>query len=110
LEKNTSRTVEVINDKTLLIVVYVENAPCNTLPRACNRPTAFNTCRRLGVNPVPRTYVRGFGALPLQGGRNTHPRAYARGVLWYGVNYRLKGWTKPSRDQGQQREHCCFDH
>jgi PP-loop superfamily ATP-utilizing enzyme len=45
------------------------------------------------VNPVPRTYaclcsgkqVRGFGALPLQGGRNIHPRAYARGVLWYGV-------------------------
>jgi len=27
------------------------------------------------VNPVPRTYVRGFGALPLQGGRNIHPRA-----------------------------------
>ena len=25
------------------------------------------------VNPVPRTYVRGFGALPLQGGRNIHP-------------------------------------
>ncbi|MCZ6561949.1 MAG: hypothetical protein O6948_03340 [Deltaproteobacteria bacterium] len=38
------------------------------------------------VNPVPRTYIRGFGALPLQGGRNIHPRAYARGVLWYGVN------------------------
>ena len=31
---------------------------------------------RAGVNPVPRTYVRGFGALPLQGGRNIHPRAY----------------------------------
>jgi len=50
-------------------------------------------CR--AVNPVPRTYFRGFGALPLQGGRNIHPRAYARGVLsfdlealdtWYGVN------------------------
>ena len=49
------------------------------------------------VNPVPRTYVRGFGALPLQGGRNIHPRAYARGVLsfdlealdrWYGVKAR----------------------
>ncbi len=39
----------------------------------------------LEVNPVPRTYVRGFGALPLQGGRNIHPRAYAWGVLWYGV-------------------------
>ncbi len=37
------------------------------------------------VNPVPRTYVRGFGALPLQGVLNIHPRAYARGVLWYGV-------------------------
>ncbi len=40
---------------------------------------------RAEVNPVPRTYVRGFGALPLQGGRNIHPRDYARGVLWYGV-------------------------
>ena len=28
---------------------------------------------RAEVNPVPRTYVRGFGALPLQGGRNIHP-------------------------------------
>jgi len=39
-----------------------------------------------GSKPLPRTYVRGFGAAPLQGGRNIHPRAYARGVLWYGVN------------------------
>ncbi len=38
------------------------------------------------VNPVPRIYVSGFGVLPLQGDRNIHPRAYARGVLWYGVN------------------------
>jgi len=59
------------------------------------------------VNPTPRTYIRGFGALPLQGSRNihrvptvldrerivfsrrswieVHPRAYSRGVLWYGV-------------------------
>ena len=37
------------------------------------------------VNPVPRTYVRDFGALPLQGVQNIHPRAHARGVLWYGV-------------------------
>ena len=37
-------------------------------------------------NPMPRTYVRGIGALPLQGGQNIHPRAYARGILWYGVN------------------------
>jgi len=64
--------------------------------------------RGIGANPVPRTYVRGFGALPLQGGWNihpvptvlewgrivlsrwslngVHPRAYARGVLWHGVN------------------------
>ncbi|MCZ6907017.1 MAG: hypothetical protein O7G28_07000, partial [Deltaproteobacteria bacterium] len=27
----------------------------------------------LRVNPVPWTYVRGFGALPLQEGRNIHP-------------------------------------
>ena len=53
-------------------------------------PSPFTGAR---VNPVPRTYaclcsgrqVRGFGALPLQGGRNIHPRDYARGVLWYGV-------------------------
>ncbi len=25
------------------------------------------------VNPVPRTYVRGFGALPLQGVQNIYP-------------------------------------
>jgi len=53
------------------------------------------------VNPVPRTYVRGFKALPLQGGRNIHPVrlwpgfglrsygvypcTYVQGVLWYGV-------------------------
>ncbi len=69
-------------------------------------PTSFFDLIR-PVNPVPRTYVRGFGALPLQGGRNihpvptvldrgrivlsrrswngVHPPAYARGVLWYGV-------------------------
>ncbi len=41
--------------------------------------------RRL-VNPVPRAYARGFGAQPLQGVRNIHPRAYIWGVLWYGVN------------------------
>ncbi len=74
---------------------------------------------RFTVNPVPRTYLpvgrqtgaRGFGALPLQGGRNihpvptvldrgriglsrrswneVHPRAYARGILWYGVKAAL---------------------
>ena len=38
------------------------------------------------VNPVPRTYVHGFGALPSRGVQNIHPRAHARGVLWYGVN------------------------
>jgi hypothetical protein len=37
------------------------------------------------VNPVPRTYVRGFGTLPSRGAQNIHPRAHARGVLWYGV-------------------------
>ena len=63
------------------------------------------------VNPVPRTYVRGFGALPLQGGRNihpvptvldrgrivfsrrnwngVHPCTYVQGVLWYGVKAAL---------------------
>ena len=37
------------------------------------------------VNPVPRTYVRGFGALPFGEVRNIHPRTHVRGVLWYGV-------------------------
>jgi len=41
------------------------------------------------VNPVSRTYVRGFGALPLLGVQNIHPRVHAGGVLWYGV----KGFT-----------------
>jgi len=37
------------------------------------------------VNPVPRADARGFVALPLQGVRNIHPRAYPWGVLWFGV-------------------------
>jgi hypothetical protein len=45
------------------------------------------------VNPVPRTYVRGFGALPLQGVQNIHPRAHARGVLWYGVNHKIASFS-----------------
>ncbi len=32
----------------------------------------------LTVNPVPRTYVRGFGALPFGEVRNIHPRTQAR--------------------------------
>ena len=45
-------------------------------------------CLKL-IASKPRTtdFVRGFGALLLQGGRNIHPRAYARGVLWYGINH-----------------------
>ena len=60
------------------------------------------------VNPVPQTYVPGFGALPLAGFQKihpvpivldterivfswqnwngVHPRTHVRGVLWYGVN------------------------
>ena len=41
---------------------------------------------QISINPVPRTYVRGIEAFPLQGSQNIHPRAHARGVLWYGVN------------------------
>ena len=37
------------------------------------------------MNPVPRTYVRGFGALPFGEVQNIHPRTHVRGVLWYGV-------------------------
>ena len=44
---------------------------------------------RFTVNPVPRTYVPGFGALPFGKVQNIHPRAYARGVLWYGVKAAL---------------------
>ncbi len=48
------------------------------------------------VNPEPRGYTRGFGAQPLQGVRIIHPRAYAGGVLWYGVN-----------DTSMNLEHLC---
>ncbi len=41
---------------------------------------------QININPVPRTYIRGIEAFPLQGSQNIHPRAHARGVLWYGVN------------------------
>ena len=40
----------------------------------------------LEVNPVPRTYVLGFGALPLAGLHNTRALTHVRGVLWYAVN------------------------
>ena len=43
------------------------------------------------VNPVPRTYVRGFGALPFGEVQNIHPRTHVRGVLWYGVNNEKPG-------------------
>ena len=39
------------------------------------------------VNPVPRTCVRGFGALPAEKVQNIHPRTWVRGVLWYGVKF-----------------------
>ncbi len=38
------------------------------------------------VNPVPRTYVLGFGELPFKGIRNIHSRTHDWGVLWFGVN------------------------
>ncbi|MEE8077100.1 MAG: hypothetical protein V3T60_15945 [Candidatus Binatia bacterium] len=37
------------------------------------------------VNPVPRTYVRGFEVRPFVELQNNHPRIHVRGVLWYGV-------------------------
>ena len=37
------------------------------------------------VNPVPRTCLRGFGALPFGELQNIHPRTHVRSVLWYGV-------------------------
>ncbi len=45
-----------------------------------------------GVNPVPRTYVRGSGALAFGEVQNIHPSTHAQGVLWYGVKSRE---TKP---------------
>ena len=47
------------------------------------------------VDSVPRTYVRGFGALPFGETRHIHPRTHMQDVLsfdlealdrWYGVN------------------------
>ncbi len=40
--------------------------------------------KALGVNPVPRTYVRGFRACPWEL-QNIHLCTYVQGVLWYGV-------------------------
>ena len=40
----------------------------------------------LAVNPEPQAYAPGFAAQLLPGVQNIHPRAYARGALWYGVN------------------------
>jgi len=51
--------------------------------------------RGLVVNPVPRTYVRGFGALPFGEVRNIHPRTHVRSVLWFGVN-KLCSSQKPN--------------
>ncbi len=39
------------------------------------------------VNPVPRTYVPGFGALPFGEFHNILPRTHVRRLLWYGVNF-----------------------
>ncbi len=43
-----------------------------------------------GVNPVPRTYVRGFGALPFGEVQNIHPVRLWSGVrlISYGVHPR----------------------
>ena len=73
------------------------------------------------VNPVPWIYVRGFGALPLQGGRNIQsvltvldrgrfdlsrrswnglqPRACARGVM----SFDLEATLGPSSGRGLDR-------
>ena len=47
-------------------------------------PTCGLGSRPQGLNPVPRTYIRAFGAVPC-GVQNIHPRTYVRGFLWYGV-------------------------
>jgi len=51
------------------------------------KPRPHPNAGRLFVNPVPRTYVRGFGALPFGEVRNIHPRTHVRSVLWFGVNW-----------------------
>ncbi len=52
-----------------------------------DREKSSRQCTRLlEVNPVPRTCVLGFGALPLAGLHNLRARTHVRGVLWYGVN------------------------
>ncbi len=43
-------------------------------PMSCSYP--FHPEMESTVNPVPRAYARGFGALLLQGVRNIYPRAY----------------------------------
>lgn len=37
------------------------------------------------VNPVPLTYVCGFGTLPFREVQNIRSRTHVRGVLWYGA-------------------------
>ncbi len=36
------------------------------------------------ANPVPHTYLRGIGAMPLEGIQNIHPRIQARGFCGTG--------------------------
>ncbi len=60
----------------------------------------------IAVNPVPRTYVRGFGALPSREVQYIHPRAHARGVLWYGVNKIYKYLTRLPMLSNQIHPNC----
>ncbi len=53
-------------------------------PMSCSYP--FHPEMESTVNPVPRAYARGFGALLLQGVRNIYPVR-----LWMGFGMRLYG-------------------
>ncbi len=46
------------------------------------------------VNPVPRTYVRGFGPLPLHDVTSIHPRSHTPGLVWYGVKGPIRSFGR----------------
>jgi hypothetical protein len=53
------------------------------------------------VDPVPRTYVRRCGALPLQGGQNIHARADSRDALSFDLVFALEVLVSEARTRGE---------
>ncbi len=62
------------------------------------------------ANPVPRTYVHGFGTLPFGKFHNIHPRTHVRGVLSFDLPVRQAHGPEahegeaPDRWAGQREE------